>query len=86
LNTLEYLPDGTSPNNQGIAAFATESRETAAAENRLTWLDLLLEKAMAISASANPDALIDHLDELQSLAAQWQGAITARHAEPVVTE
>lgn len=74
------LPDGTSADNAGIAAFAAESREVASAEDRLTWLDLLLEKAMAISATVNPDALIDALDEMQSLSLQWQQQIAAREA------
>lgn len=75
------LPDGTSVDNTGIAELAIESRRTAANEDRLTWLDLLLEKVMCVSATVSPDALIDGLDEISSLAAQWQGAIIAR--EPV---
>lgn len=80
------LPDGTSVDNKGIAELAIESREKAAAEDHLTWLDLLLERVMCLSATTTPDGLIDALDEITSLATQWQGAIVARHAEPVVVE
>lgn len=81
LNT--NLPDGTSVDNVEIADLATQSREAAAEQGRLSWLDLLLEQAMAISATVSPDALIDALDEVRSLAAQWQDQIRLRL--PVVT-
>lgn len=66
--------------NTAIAELAIQSRQTAEGQDRLTWLDFLLEKVMCLSATVGPDALIDDLDEIISLATQWQGAITAREA------
>jgi hypothetical protein len=77
LNTkdLRDLPIGTSADNQEIADLARESREAASAEDRLTLLDILLERTMSITAIEDPTELLTALNGLENFVKTFKGAV-----------
>lgn len=75
------MPIGTSVENQGIADLAHESSVLAREEDRLTLLDLLLERVMVISAIEDPIDLLVSLNELENFIKTFKGVV----ADQVVT-